>query len=236
MPIQVPFLLPEHSSTGIKDWSNCKNCRLHQYRQTVGVMKQIIVHCPTKDYLPARNNGEHIGIHEFKPLPPGKLYLAARRVGSTRMLPHILVLGLAPGEFEDQMGKPFVGPSGNILYTMFAYAQTSFVATITNLVCCRPIHDVNTTPNSKLWNRNREPEQSEIDLCSQHVLELNAFYKPSKVLCLGEKAHQAASDMKLKMPQLNLFPPAYIARLAFKLYTIRSEAMKLRNWIGGQGT
>lgn len=229
-PSQVPFLLPQHSSTGISNWANCKKCRLYEHRTHVCVMKQIIVNCPTKDYLPARNNGEHIGITEIKPLPPEKLHLAARLVRSPRQLPHILVLGLAPGETEDLLGKPFVGVSGNILYTMFAYAQTSFIATITNTVCCRPIHDHTTTANTNLWQKNRDPEQSEIDLCLPHIQELLAFYKPSKMLCLGEIAQQVGT--KFKIPKLNLYHPAYISRLAFKLYTIRTEAMKLRNWLG----
>ncbi len=199
-------------------------------------MKQIIVHCPTYDYLPIRNNGEHIGIEEIKPLPPEKLYLAAQHVRSLKPLPHIMILGLAPEEFEDQMGKLFIGASGNILYTIFAYAQTSFVATITNLVCCRPIHTPDTTPKMKLWNKDRIPESSEIELCNPHIRELLAFYRPSKMLCLGTTAQQTASAMKLKLPLLNLTHPTDIAKIPFKLYTIRTEAQKLRNWIGGNNT
>jgi DNA polymerase len=142
-----------------------------------------------------------------------------------------MILGLAPGETEDIRGQPFVGISGNILNTMLAYTFSTFQATITNTVCCRPIHTPDTTSNSKLWNQNRDPEPSEIKLCHSHIVELLAYYQPSAILTLGEIAQQTSKSLNLKLPTLNLFHPSYIARMAFKLYTIREQAIKLRKWL-----
>lgn len=208
-------------------------------------MKQEIIHCPTKHYLPARNEGNHVGVHPINPLPPGKEWLAgwylerknlyvrppAFRSSSTLPFPHILVIGMAPGESEDLHGKPFVGISGNILNTVFAYAQSTFLMTCTNTVCCRPYHNPETTPAIKLHGKNRDPEPSEMEHCKPHIAQLLLSYKFSGVLTLGELATKHMKTFDHRLPTLSLFHPAYIARLAFKLYTIRDEAKKLQKWL-----
>lgn len=140
---------------------------------------------------------------------------------------------MAPGESEDLHGEPFIGISGNILNTMLAYSASSFLATYTNTVCCRPFHNIETTANIKLHGKNRDPEESEMELCRSHIDQILLSYKFNGILTLGEVATHHMNTFKHKLPYLSLFHPAYIARLAFKLYTIRTEAIKLRKWIKG---
>ena len=238
----------------MQDWSSCTNCRLHRGRRNVVVLKQNIIHCPTKDYLPCRNQGNHIGIHRIVPLPPEKIGLASWALNaflqnskistisssqnnqSPPFLKHILVVGIAPGESEDLHGEPFYGISGNILNTMFAYSFSTFLATFTNTVCCRPFHNEETTQNVKLHGKNRDPEESEMELCRNHIEQLLLSYKFSGILTLGKIPDAHMKTFKHRLPTLHLFHPAYIARLDFKLHTIRDEAFKLSEWLKGLKT
>lgn len=218
-----------HSNTPLQNWATCTKCRLHRHRRNVVVLKQNIIHCPTKDQLPCRNEGKHKGIHRITPLPPGKEWLADWYVNCK--LKHILVVGIAPGESEDLHGEPFYGISGNILNTLFAYSFSSFLATFTNVVCCRPSHNPETTVDEKQWGKNRDPEPSEISLCKDHITQILQSYKFSGILTLGNLASQNINQIENKLPKLSLHHPAFIARLNFKLFTIRTEAAKLSKWL-----
>ena len=59
-----------------------------------------------------------------------------RRGGSGRV--RLLLIGEAPGEVEDVLGVPFIGPSGNVLKHLFSYTTHPFSYLITNTVSCRP--------------------------------------------------------------------------------------------------
>src|SRR5574343_310490 len=147
-------------NTPIEDWSNCTKCRLHRHRRNVVVRGQWIV-C-TKGIKPTP--GEHPNIHKINPLPPEKTQWAWDWVASkysfknlnTNNLPHILVIGEAPGESEDFHSQPFYGRAGHIFRTMLDCSRTLCLLTITNTVCCRPTHNEETTENSNKWGQNRQ--------------------------------------------------------------------------------
>ena len=138
------------------------------------------------------------------------------------------MIGEAPGESEDFHGVPFYGVAGHILRTVLDYSRTRFLATITNTVCCRP------TATDPISNRltNRKPETSEQFLCLSHTQELLQAYKFDGVILFGEVADEYNKQfIKTTLPTLQLYHPAYIARLNYKLKPIREEGRKIQLWV-----
>ncbi len=88
--------------------------------------------------------------------------------------PLVLFVGEAPGEQEDQSGRPFVGRSGEYLdkwITAIGLDRETQVY-IANIVKCRP-------PN------NRDPRPIEIDTCSPFVYEQIQLIRPRIIMTLG---------------------------------------------------
>lgn len=232
-----------HSTTPCGDWTNCTKCRLHSTRRTVITRRSGVI-----------RNGviEHLTLDpRYNPLPT-----------DFRSIPHVLLIGEAPGQLEDMLGLAFWGPAGNILDKVLIecsrahpgykhipscfhkehvatcsycqlrkkYGPTNFYFTITNTVGCRPIHTPETTEVVKLHGRNRQPTDSEINLCKPHIKEL--FQVPiTHVVCLGEIANKTYGSLGMPLPALHLFHPAFIVRLDYVLLPIIEEADKLRLWL-----
>jgi DNA polymerase len=149
-----------------------------------------------------------------------------------------LFIGEGPGEAEDATGTPFIGISGRILETLFSFVSLQFEYLITNTVGCRPMDvvyvgdptDLDTLEEGvdyEITNRNRNPQPAEIEACKPHIQELIQWWKPEGIVYLGK----IASVYKTRLPKLQLYHPAYIARLETKLYTTRKEAHKLNSFI-----
>jgi DNA polymerase len=85
----------------------------------------------------------------------------------------IVFIGEAPGWYEDQQGRPFVGPAGHLLEELLAsIGLTREQVYICNMIKCRP-------------PQNRDPLLSEIRTCQQwldHQLEL---IQPKIIVTLG---------------------------------------------------
>lgn len=65
----------------------------------------------------------------------------------------ILFVGEGPGEQEDLLGEPFVGPAGKLLDDMLSIIDIDRTnCYIANIVKCRPPH-------------NRDPQEAEQDAC-----------------------------------------------------------------------
>lgn len=91
----------------------------------------------------------------------------------------IMVIGEAPGEREDDSGKPFVGRSGKLLETELARIGLPRKRVfITNAVSCRP-------------PENRTPKKAEIAACKKWLDYQVAMVKPKFVLILGATALKA---------------------------------------------
>lgn len=85
----------------------------------------------------------------------------------------IMLIGEAPGYWEDVKGKPFVGAAGKFLDTLLAEAGVSRSQVfIGNVLKCRP-------PG------NREPAQAEIEACSQFLDRQITAIKPKLIVTLG---------------------------------------------------
>src|SRR5262245_17219166 len=95
-----------------------------------------------------------------------------------------MLIGEAPGEREDDSGKPFVGKAGQLLDEMLENVGLSRKKLfITNAVSCRP-------PD------NRTPKAREIDACRKWVKYQIAMVKPKYIALLGNVALQSVLGVK----------------------------------------
>jgi uracil-DNA glycosylase len=85
----------------------------------------------------------------------------------------VLLVGEAPGFYEDQQGRPFVGPSGKFLDELLGLANWSRKDVfITNVVKHRP-------PG------NRDPENDELAACDGYLRSQIAIIDPKVIVTLG---------------------------------------------------
>ena len=94
--------------------------------------------------------------------------------------PHadLMFVGEGPGEVEDQTGRPFVGPAGQLLTQILASVGIEREEVyITNVVKCRP-------PG------NRVPTRQEMDACWDWLAAQVALIKPRIIVTLGNAATQ----------------------------------------------
>ncbi len=129
-----------------------------------------------------------------------------------------MLVGEAPGAEEDRQGKPFVGPSGQLLDRMLAAAgRPRARCWITNCVFWRP-------PG------NRTPTSQELAMCLPFVERQIELLRPKAVLFVGGIAVRALLDLsegvtrlrgrKLRYPLADgttlpatvMFHPAYLLR------------------------
>lgn len=129
----------------------------------------------------------------------------------------LMLIGEAPGRDEDLEGRPFVGPSGQLLDKMLAAIGLDR----------RLVYIANTLP----WRPpgNRPPTSAEISICEPFIQRQIELVDPALLVCLGGVASKQMlrSDlgiMKLRgrwmnydikgrqVPVLPLFHPAYLLR------------------------
>src|SRR6266852_5048590 len=85
----------------------------------------------------------------------------------------ILFIGEGPGFHEDKQGRPFVGPSGQLLEELLkSIGLKRSDVFITNVVKCRP-------------PENRDPFPAEIDACNDYLERQIAALKPLVIVTLG---------------------------------------------------
>lgn len=142
---------------------------------------------------------------------------------------HWMVIGEAPGEQEDALGEPFVGPSGQLLDAMLAAVgrgrqpstaqQQVFIA---NAVKCRP-------PG------NRNPTPDELAACAPFLRSQIELVKPRLVLALGRVA--AHSLLQTEAPIGRLRGTAHVLANGIPVvvsyhpsYLLRQPQDKARAW------
>ncbi len=91
----------------------------------------------------------------------------------------LMLVGEGPGAEEDRAGRPFVGPSGQLLDRMLASIGLDRTqCLITNLIPWRP-------PG------NRNPTDSEVLICLPFLLRHIALVRPRRLVLLGALASRA---------------------------------------------
>ncbi|MCC5791978.1 MAG: uracil-DNA glycosylase [Legionellaceae bacterium] len=102
----------------------------------------------------------------------------------------LMIIGEAPGFYEDQSGRPFVGKAGRLLTQMLrSIGLTEEEVYIANVLKCRPPH-------------NRDPAAEEIAQCSAYLSRQIELVKPGLILALGRFAGQFLFGKPLPLRQL----------------------------------
>ena len=90
----------------------------------------------------------------------------------------IMFVSEAPGQEEDNVGKPFIGKSGKLLDKIFEESNINRKEVyITNIVKCRP-------------PENRNPSPIEKKICINYLKYEYNIIKPKIIICLGKVAAQ----------------------------------------------
>ncbi len=110
--------------------------------------------------------------------------------GEGIMSPAIMVIGEAPGVFEDREGRPFVDRPGLMLDNMLSAIQSSRThqVFVSNIVKCRP-------PG------NRNPKAVELEACKPFLLRQIELVRPFSILAVGRAAQ---SLLESEEPLANL--------------------------------
>ncbi|OCC14434.1 Uracil-DNA glycosylase, family 4 [Dissulfuribacter thermophilus] len=127
----------------------------------------------------------------------------------------LIIVGEAPGREEDIEGRPFCGPSGELLDRMLKAIHLSREEIfITSVVKCRP-------------PQNRAPLSKEIKACIPYLETQIKSIRPKAILALGEVAGKALTKANLPVKELRgkihptdhgqiivTYHPAYILRFS----------------------
>lgn len=113
-------------------------------------------------------------LHKYRTRPvPGEGSLNSR----------LMFIGEAPGQKEDEEGRPFVGSAGKLLNEMLeSRGINRSEVFITNVVRCRP-------PN------NREPTDDEVNACSEFTISVIRLVSPKILVTLGNHAGRFISNL-----------------------------------------
>lgn len=122
----------------------------------------------------------------------------------------ILFVGESPGRFEEQEGRPFVGPSGDLFRKILTKynIKTHYIM---NLVLCRscvPLVDDNGQPIfTRGWGsrppepryKDQPPTKAQIDACAPRFYEEIYMADPIVIVALGQPAAAALRGGSIKI-------------------------------------
>lgn len=139
-----------------------------------------------------------------------------------------MVIGEAPGEQEDRLGEPFVGPAGQLLDRMLqatghrrqggAEGQGVYIA---NVLKCRP-------------PANRNPQPEEVVRCEPYLVRQVAMVKPRVILAMGRFAVQ--SILRTEEPigrlrgRVHRYEGVPVIVTYHPAYLLRNPADKAKAW------
>jgi DNA polymerase len=102
----------------------------------------------------------------------------------------LMVVGEGPGRVEDETGRPFVGPAGELLTKLLAAIELPRQQVyICNIVKCRP-------------PENRQPQYDEIAACIPFLYRQIELVKPAVILAMGNTAAQSLLGTKQSLGAL----------------------------------
>jgi DNA polymerase len=96
----------------------------------------------------------------------------------------VLFLGEGPGESEDVLGKPFIGPAGDLLDYIIskATAVAPMKFAYSNLIAC--------IPRDEEGMKVTRPPKFAIDACADRLRELTHLVNPKLVVWVGNDAEK----------------------------------------------
>ena len=138
----------------------------------------------------------------------------------------IMIVGEGPGQKEDELGRPFVGDTGQLLNKMLSAINLKRENIyITNVVNYRP-------PN------NRKPESAEIIRYSEFLREHISIIEPKILILMGSTAMEALFGSKIKISkergvwkEVIINNKTYLAMITFHpAYLLRQADQKKYSW------
>lgn len=139
----------------------------------------------------------------------------------------VLLVGEAPGESEDALGQPFMGPAGKLLDQILETAlQGKHRLAWTNLVACYPKEAKDAGTN--------EPSRKEIEACAPRLEEFIQLADPRLVVAVGTLAQRWLPEHGRH--QCSVAHPAHVLRMPLAqqdfayqkcVVTIRCAAQKM---------
>lgn len=146
----------------------------------------------------------------------------------------VLMIGEAPGASENVLGKPFVGPAGQLLDEIIRRATRGLEWGVrfafTNLVCCIPLDDEG--------EKTAEPEDDCVLSCQPRLKEFIEIAKPRLIVCVGKLAedwtdpgYKHAVKFSSHIKRIGIRHPASILRanVAHKGLMIQTTVVDLKN-------
>lgn len=135
----------------------------------------------------------------------------------------IMIIGQGPGEQEARAGRPFVGPSGEVLNAALDIAGINR----TNVWITNTIKHWATNVNERGRKVNRDPKAGEVAACRIWLDSELTIVQPKILVCIGRPAAQALIDKKFKITEqrgqwftgpngedvIATFHPSYLLRL-----------------------
>lgn len=135
----------------------------------------------------------------------------------------IMLIGEGPGYYEDELGRPFVGPSGELLDKILGacgFTRWEHVY-IANIVKCRP-------------PQNREPLPEERKACLPYLKEQIRLINPRIIVLLGATALKGLISAEMRISEIrgtwidwenrNVMPTYHPAAL------LRNPSLKKDSW------
>lgn len=128
----------------------------------------------------------------------------------------LMIIGEAPGFYEDQKGEPFVGRAGQLLTSMLkAIGFLREDVYIANILKCRP-------------ENNRDPKPDEVEKCTPFLDQQIAYVEPQLILAVGRIAAHYLLNTKANLESLRNKLHQY-SRLSVPLIVTYHPAYLLRN-------
>ena len=126
----------------------------------------------------------------------------------------VLFIGEAPGQSEDVIGKPFVGPAGKLLNGMIsdvvlAYPGISYG--ITNLVGCLPYKTA----------KSHEPTKEQIEACLPKLREFILIARPKAIIMVGDLSSEYVPTVIESLPEKQR--PEYTEHIYHPAFILRSD-------------
>lgn len=189
----MPKIKPMTYARHKERWKDCDKCSLCEYRTKVVLAR-------------------------------GQPVITENKIKWVLRLPcEVLFIGEAPGVGEDSVGKPFVGPAGDLFQQIVDEAlqinhdllnQTRVA--FTNIVACIPKED---------GKKAGEPPKEAINACAPRLLEFIKLAKPSCIVRVGKLAHKHVPVLK-GIRYANVMHPAAIIRMQNNPAMFESQIQK----------
>lgn len=144
----------------------------------------------------------------------------------------IAFVGEAPGNSEDSLGEPFVGPAGDILKNDIidkSIVMSRFRILYTNLLACIPLDEEGT--------KVKEPPLESIKQCKPRLIDLLNFSNPQLIVAVGTVPYKwlnqqtkGAIKIRAGTPVIQITHPAFILRqqVVMQPLLIKQQVITLR--------